>query len=245
MKGLIKLIAVMFVILLAAVVVIPLVILAGLFIWLKLTEEADDEALDLEADLKRSLKRSRTRSRRPGAVDFRHPADGGAVRPPQAGRRRSASLVDYDGTISLVDVGDALMARYYLDQGELARLERLYDEGKLGSRELMLWDMDVLPRDADLLRREAAAILRTRHSPISWSRSAPAAAELEVVSDGFGFYVSSNLAAIGLADVFVATTRTALAKARRACPFLSATPRASSAGRANVSVCGSTRPGVE
>ena len=51
MKGLIKLIAVMFVILLAAVVVIPLVILAGLFIWLKLTEEADEEALDLEPDM--------------------------------------------------------------------------------------------------------------------------------------------------------------------------------------------------
>jgi hypothetical protein len=51
MKGLIKLIAVMFVILLAAVVVIPLVILAGLFVWLKLTEEADEEALDLEPDM--------------------------------------------------------------------------------------------------------------------------------------------------------------------------------------------------
>ena len=51
MKGLIKLIAVMFVILLAAVVIIPLVILAGLFVWLKLTEEADEEALDLEPDM--------------------------------------------------------------------------------------------------------------------------------------------------------------------------------------------------
>ena len=51
MKGLIKLIAMMFLILLAAVVIIPLVILAGLFIWLKLTEEADEEALDLEPDM--------------------------------------------------------------------------------------------------------------------------------------------------------------------------------------------------
>lgn len=51
MKGLIKLVAVMFLILLAAVVVIPLVILAGLFIWLKLTEEADEDALDLEPDM--------------------------------------------------------------------------------------------------------------------------------------------------------------------------------------------------
>jgi hypothetical protein len=33
---------------LAAVIVIPLTILAGLFVWLKLTEEADDEELDLE-----------------------------------------------------------------------------------------------------------------------------------------------------------------------------------------------------
>jgi hypothetical protein len=51
MKGLIKLVAVMFLILLAAVVVIPLVILAGLFVWLKLTEEADEELLDLEPDM--------------------------------------------------------------------------------------------------------------------------------------------------------------------------------------------------
>jgi hypothetical protein len=36
--------------LLAAVIVIPLVALAGLFIWLKMTEEADDEAMDLELD---------------------------------------------------------------------------------------------------------------------------------------------------------------------------------------------------
>jgi hypothetical protein len=38
------------VVLLAAMIVIPLVVLAGLFIWLKLTEEADEEALDLEQD---------------------------------------------------------------------------------------------------------------------------------------------------------------------------------------------------
>jgi hypothetical protein len=50
-KGLIKLVAVLLVLLLAVVVVVPLIALAGLFIWLKLTEEADDEALDLEQDL--------------------------------------------------------------------------------------------------------------------------------------------------------------------------------------------------
>jgi hypothetical protein len=34
--------------LLAALVVIPLTILAGLFVWLKLTEEAEDEDLEIE-----------------------------------------------------------------------------------------------------------------------------------------------------------------------------------------------------
>ena len=34
--------------LLAALIVIPLTILAGLFVWLKLTEETDDEDLELD-----------------------------------------------------------------------------------------------------------------------------------------------------------------------------------------------------
>ena len=35
---------------LGALIVIPLVVLAGLFIWLKLTEEDDEEALELEQE---------------------------------------------------------------------------------------------------------------------------------------------------------------------------------------------------
>ena len=31
----------------AALIVIPLLVLAGLFVWLKLTEESDDETLEL------------------------------------------------------------------------------------------------------------------------------------------------------------------------------------------------------
>jgi uncharacterized membrane protein YjgN (DUF898 family) len=34
--------------LLAAMIVIPLTILAGLFVWLKLTEETDDELMELD-----------------------------------------------------------------------------------------------------------------------------------------------------------------------------------------------------
>ena len=51
MKRLIKFVVLLFVLLLAVVVIVPLIALAGLFIWLKLTEEADDEALELEQEM--------------------------------------------------------------------------------------------------------------------------------------------------------------------------------------------------
>lgn len=34
--------------LLAALIVVPLMVLAGLFVWLKLTEESDEEAMELD-----------------------------------------------------------------------------------------------------------------------------------------------------------------------------------------------------
>ncbi len=36
---------------LGALVVIPLIVLAGLFVWLKLTEEDDDDSLELDQDV--------------------------------------------------------------------------------------------------------------------------------------------------------------------------------------------------
>jgi hypothetical protein len=51
MKRLIKFLAVLVGVLLAAVIIVPLVVLAGLFVWLKLTEETDEELLELEQEL--------------------------------------------------------------------------------------------------------------------------------------------------------------------------------------------------
>ncbi len=48
--GIIKFIGAVLGLLLVAAVVVPLAVLAGLFIWLKLTEEADEEALELEQE---------------------------------------------------------------------------------------------------------------------------------------------------------------------------------------------------
>ncbi len=47
---LIKILATLLLVILAALVVIPLLVLAGLFIWLKLTEEGDEESLELDQE---------------------------------------------------------------------------------------------------------------------------------------------------------------------------------------------------
>ncbi len=49
MKAL-KTVAVALGITLAAMIIIPLVVLAGLFVWLKLTEEADEDILELDRE---------------------------------------------------------------------------------------------------------------------------------------------------------------------------------------------------
>jgi hypothetical protein len=50
MKAL-KTVAVALGITLGALLVVPLIVLAGLFVWLKLTEEDDDAALELDEDV--------------------------------------------------------------------------------------------------------------------------------------------------------------------------------------------------
>jgi hypothetical protein len=45
-----KTVAVTLGITLGALIVIPLIVLAGLFVWLKLTEEADEESLELDEE---------------------------------------------------------------------------------------------------------------------------------------------------------------------------------------------------
>lgn len=118
-----------------------------------------------------------------------------------------AVLLDYDGTISLRDVGDELMRRYVADQAAIDAMDARYDSGEIGSRELMAWDMDMLPDDPVLLRAQAAAVPQdaglVRLVGLCRAHGIP----VEVVSDGLGFYVRSNLARLGLGDLPVATNQ--------------------------------------
>ncbi len=50
MKAFFKYLVVGLLVILAALVIIPLLVLAGLFVWLKLTEEGDEESLELDQE---------------------------------------------------------------------------------------------------------------------------------------------------------------------------------------------------
>lgn len=73
-----------------------------------------------------------------------------------------------------------------------------------------MWDMDVLPRAPDLLRSASAAMPQDYAFPQFVERVRARGAHVEVVSDGLGFYVRPNLAALGVGDVPVATNDNSL-----------------------------------
>jgi len=128
-------------------------------------------------------------------------------------------LVDYDGTISILDVGDELLRQHGPDPAETARQDAAYDQGRVGSRELMRWDMDVLPHDPGLLRREAETAGQDAAFPAFVAIARRAGVAVEVVSDGLGFYVAPNLARMGLADLAVATNENRLRDGGRGLSF--------------------------
>jgi 2-hydroxy-3-keto-5-methylthiopentenyl-1-phosphate phosphatase len=139
-------------------------------------------------------------------------AGAGAVPPLRPGDLPVSVLVDYDGTVSVADVGDVLLARLGPPAEIVAAADREYHEGRRGSRELTCWDMDHLPDDEALLRAEAADVAQDPGFPGFVREVRGAGAILEVVSDGLGFYVESKLRELepSLADLPVATNVNAI-----------------------------------
>ncbi|MEA2026305.1 MAG: HAD-IB family phosphatase [Chloroflexota bacterium] len=119
-------------------------------------------------------------------------------------------LLDFDGTISPADVADALLARLVEDQALVRHMDELYIEGSKGSRELIAWDMEVLPHDPELLLREVDAwpLDEGLRQLVDAVREIGGA--VEVVSDGVGFHVERMLARFGLPDLPIATNASVL-----------------------------------
>jgi len=116
-------------------------------------------------------------------------------------------LVDFDGTIARLDLSDEVMRRY-ADVAAWEPLEAAYLDGRIGSRTL-------LSRQAALLGGETERIAGMVEGEELDPEFRPFVDELrergvivEVVSDGFGFFVRPALERVGLGDLPVFTART-------------------------------------
>lgn len=134
-------------------------------------------------------------------------------------------LIDYDGTISRRDTLDFLLKRFATNAETVAALDRAYDEGRVGSRALMEWDMAALPADPDAVRAAVAEIpLDEGIVPLVEAVEAAGGA-VEIVSDGLGFYIAPNLERLGLGHVPVATNDGRLGPDERRIDFPYGHPR--------------------
>jgi 2-hydroxy-3-keto-5-methylthiopentenyl-1-phosphate phosphatase len=128
-----------------------------------------------------------------------------------------AILVDYDGTIALTDVSDSVMAEHV--RGDWEAEAAAYDAGVMGSRHLMEIEMAMLDADETTLLATAAA---QPHDPgfVPFVRRAQAAGiPVEVVSDGFGFFIEPALERLGVPELPVATARTTIRDRRATIEF--------------------------
>ena len=128
------------------------------------------------------------------------------IPPLRDGEPPLALLIDYDGTISQTDVTDEVMATHV--PGVWEEAAALYDAGRMGSRRLMAWEMDLVEADPSALLATAAL---QPHDPgfVRFVRLAQAAGiPIEVVSDGFGFFIRPALQALGVGELPVVTART-------------------------------------
>jgi 2-hydroxy-3-keto-5-methylthiopentenyl-1-phosphate phosphatase len=133
-----------------------------------------------------------------------------------------AILVDYDGTVALTDVSDTVMAEHVpgIWETEVAA----YDAGRMGSRRLMELEIALVDAPASVLLATAAA---QPHDPgfVPFVRRAQAAGvPVEIVSDGFGFFIQPALDALGVGELPVITARTSFAGRRASIAFPNAHP---------------------
>jgi 2-hydroxy-3-keto-5-methylthiopentenyl-1-phosphate phosphatase len=153
------------------------------------------------------------------------------VPPRLPGEPPLAILVDYDGTIALTDVSDTVLAEHApaIWEAEAAA----YDAGRMGSRRLMEREIALLDAPASVLLATAAA---QPHDPgfVSFVRLAQGAGiPVDVVSDGFGFFIEPALEALGVGELPVITARTTFEGGRASIDFPN--------GRPDCFVCGTCK----
>ncbi len=146
------------------------------------------------------------------------------VPPLLPGQPRLAILVDYDGTVALTDVSDTVMAEHISSAEAWEAEAAAYDAGLIGSRRLM--DLEVALIDAPLSELLATAAAQPHDEGfVPFVRHAQAAGiPIEIVSDGFGFFIESALEALGVGELPVVTARTTFEGRRASIAFPNGNP---------------------
>jgi 2-hydroxy-3-keto-5-methylthiopentenyl-1-phosphate phosphatase len=128
------------------------------------------------------------------------------VEPLAPGAAPLAILLDYDGTVAQTDVGDTVMAEHVTADWE--PVVKAYDEGRVGSRQTMEAELALLrATEAELMATAAAQPHDPGLVPLV-DRARADGIPVEIVSDGFGFYIPAALAAMGLADLPIVAAST-------------------------------------
>ena len=119
-----------------------------------------------------------------------------AMAAPSVDLSQASVFLDFDGTISTVDVGQHLLAG--AAPAEWWELHEQYERGEIGSRECLVDQWALIQADEATLRALAAEVaIDPGFEPLVRDLRA-AGADVVVVSDGFGFYVEQVCAALDL-----------------------------------------------
>jgi 2-hydroxy-3-keto-5-methylthiopentenyl-1-phosphate phosphatase len=129
-----------------------------------------------------------------------------AIPPLLPGRPPLAILVDYDGTIATTDVSDKILYSFLGER--YAQDDAAYSSGDVGSRTLFSSQVKLLPGDpAPLVALAEAQPHDPTFAPFV-SRALELQIPVEVVSDGFGFFIEPALRRLGVPPIPVITART-------------------------------------
>jgi 2,3-diketo-5-methylthio-1-phosphopentane phosphatase len=109
---------------------------------------------------------------------------------------RTSVFLDFDGTISTVDVGRHLLAR--AAPPEWWDLHVRYERGEIGSRECISGQWSLVVGDEAELRATAGEVPLDPGFETLVRELRDRGAEVAVLSDGFGFYVHDACAPLGL-----------------------------------------------
>jgi 2-hydroxy-3-keto-5-methylthiopentenyl-1-phosphate phosphatase len=145
------------------------------------------------------------------------------VAPLRDGELPLALLIDYDGTVALTDVSDTVMAEYVAGGWEAEAAA--YDAGLIGSRRLMDLEMAMVDSDPAELLKTAAAQPHDEGFVSFVRRAQEAGIPVEIVSDGFGFFIEPAIAALGVPELPIVTALTTFQGRRARIDYPNGNPR--------------------